>query len=301
MPGITAGYGQGKNGTVKSFTVIFHGSFFIKKAVTTIIAAMYSRSLNVFSGTWRQKVLFPGIHFMRNSMFVKKTYASFLCSPGSFPFLSVMQGLQFHGNMRRTKDAFVFGCATALRFSDLMNLRVRNLEKIGADYFLDYLSIKTATPVKVKLPAFAADIFARYARKKRISARVFPHSSLFGFNKRLKKIGELAGWTMPLGKFRSRNGVSAEQKANHRVYRFCDMLSSHVMRKTGITFLLMLGMPEYLVRKISGHAAHSPSFFRYVNFAQSYITDEITRVHDKLLSQYILPGTERSDDKQVTV
>jgi hypothetical protein len=54
------------------------------------------------------------------------------------------------------------------------------------------------------------------------------------------------------------------------------------MRRTGITVLLMLGMPEYLVRKISGHSAHSKSFFRYVNFAQSYITDEISKVHLQL-------------------
>ncbi|MBD0288071.1 MAG: hypothetical protein ICV79_21995 [Flavisolibacter sp.] len=58
------------------------------------------------------------------------------------------------------------------------------------------------------------------------------------------------------------------------------------MRKTGITVLLMLGMPEYLVRKISGHASHSKEFFRYVNFAQSYITDELDKAHQKLLSLY---------------
>lgn len=116
--------------------------------------------------------------------------------------------------------------------------------------------------------------------------KVFPAISLFWFNELLRRIGEIAGWTNPLGKFRSVNGVRSEQKKGYRTYRFCDLLSSHVMRKTGITFLLMMGMPEYLVRKISGHAAHSPSFFRYVNFAQSYITEEINKAHTKLLSLY---------------
>lgn len=190
------------------------------------------------------------------------------------------------GKLKRTKDAFVFGCTTALRFSDLMNLRVRALEKKGEEYFLDYLSLKTATPVKIKLPLFAVEIFLRYANKKRPAMKVFPAISLFWFNELLRRIGEIAGWTNPLGKFRSVNGVRSEQKKGYRTYRFCDLLSSHVMRKTGITFLLMMGMPEYLVRKISGHAAHSPSFFRYVNFAQSYITEEINKAHTKLLSLY---------------
>lgn len=208
--------------------------------------------------------------------------------PEQFSFLIMDNAFdrRLKGNMKKTKDAFVFGCTTALRFSDLMNLRVRNLEKRGKDYFLNYLSLKTATPVKIKLPFFAAEIFLRYADKKKPAMKVFPAASLFNFNKRIRKIGELAGWTNPLGKFRSRNGVLSEQRRGSRLYRFCDLLSSHVMRKTGITFLLMMGMPEYLVRKISGHAAHSPSFFRYVNFAQSYITEEIDKAHNKLFSLY---------------
>ncbi|MBI2729665.1 MAG: hypothetical protein HYX40_02740 [Sphingobacteriales bacterium] len=58
------------------------------------------------------------------------------------------------------------------------------------------------------------------------------------------------------------------------------------MRRTVITLLLMMGMPEYIVRKISGHTAHSESFFRYVNFADSYVTDEIDKVYGKLKELY---------------
>jgi hypothetical protein len=58
------------------------------------------------------------------------------------------------------------------------------------------------------------------------------------------------------------------------------------MRRTGITVLLMLGMQEYLVRKISGHAAHSKEFFRYVHVAQSHLTDEIDKAHQKLIALY---------------
>jgi len=54
------------------------------------------------------------------------------------------------------------------------------------------------------------------------------------------------------------------------------------MRRTAITSMLCLGMPEHLVRKISGHAANSKEFFRYVLLSQSFIDDETDKVFDKL-------------------
>jgi len=42
------------------------------------------------------------------------------------------------------------------------------------------------------------------------------------------------------------------------------------MRRTAITTMLSLGVPEAVVRKISGHAPGSKEFYRYVQWAQSY-------------------------------
>jgi len=55
-----------------------------------------------------------------------------------------------------------------------------------------------------------------------------------------------------------------------------------MMRRTAITTLLILGMPEHLVRKISGHSNASKSFGRYVHYAQVYMDKEIEKVHNKL-------------------
>lgn len=197
------------------------------------------------------------------------------------PFASTLTLAQ-----RRCKDLFVFGCAAALRYSDLCSLRVRNVEDHGGQLYLHFISPKTGTPVQVKLPAFAADIYRRYARHKKPGSSLFPVIAAANFDKRLKAIGEKAGWIQPVAKERTKNGVRQEIKKGAAAYRFCDQLSSHLMRKTGITVLLMLGMPEYLVRKISGHASGSKEFFRYVNFAQSFITDELDKAHQKLLALY---------------
>lgn len=65
-------------------------------------------------------------------------------------------------------------------------------------------------------------------------------------------------------------------------YRLSDHISTHTMRKTAITNMLCLGMPEHLVRKISGHAVNSREFFRYVQLSQSFIDDETDRFFEKV-------------------
>jgi hypothetical protein len=206
--------------------------------------------------------------------------------PGQFSFL--IGNKEFEAKLshpqKRCKNLFVFGCTADLRYSDLMNLLVRDVEYRNGHHFLVYRSIKTDTPVSVILPGYALNIYEAFAAGNQPQQKLFPRLSIINFNKHLRRIGALAGWTGPIGKFRTRNGLVLEQKrGGTALYRFCDQLSSHTMRRTGITLLLMLGVPEFLVRKISGHAAHSRSFSRYVHVAQSYITDEITRAHKKLL------------------
>lgn len=185
---------------------------------------------------------------------------------------------------KRCKDYFVFGCTAALRYSDLMNLCVRDVECQNEHYFLVYRSLKTDTPVSVKLPDYAVHIYKAYATGKPPQQKLFPYLSKVNFNKNLRRLGSRAGWTGLIGKYRTRNGRVLELKKGTGLFRFCDQLSSHSMRRTGITLLLMLGMPEYLVRKVSGHAAHSRSFSRYVYLAQSFISEELTKAHQKLLN-----------------
>lgn len=186
-------------------------------------------------------------------------------------------------SLRRIKDVFVFGCTTGLRFSDIFSLTNKNIETIENDWYLKVKSQKTKTFSYIKLPGYAVDIYKRYKPESN-KVFIFGTISLFNFNKSLKLVGEQAGFIAPIEVSREKQGKTKKlvKKTDTARNRFCDKMSSHMMRRTAITTLLILGMPEHLVRKISGHSNASNSFSRYVHYAQVYIDKEIDKVHNKL-------------------
>jgi integrase len=185
-------------------------------------------------------------------------------------------------SLQKTANLLVFGCCVGLRYSDLESLTTRNLEKRDGAVYLTQRSKKTLTQTRIKLPAFALEILSSF---KNHHPKLLPYPNKYQFNSKLKALGEAAGWTEEVGKIRMRGGRKIEMRmANGKTYRFCDLLSSHVMRKTAITTLLINGMPEHLVRKISGHAANSSEFYRYVQYSQSYVDDHTEVVFNKILT-----------------
>lgn len=186
--------------------------------------------------------------------------------------------------LRKTKDVFVFGCTVALRYSDLMNLRFRDIVSVNGQAYLVCKSIKVGNVTRVKLPAYALDIVTKNKISANASQKIFKGVCVSQFNKNLRQLTELAGWVELVGKSRKQDGKEVEQflADTKKPYRFCDLVTSHVMRRTAITTMLMYGMPEYIVRKISGHSASSRAFYRYVNLVQPYLDQEIDKVHERL-------------------
>ena len=182
----------------------------------------------------------------------------------------------------RIKDIFVFGCTVALRISDLMNLTTMNIERINNRIYLRTLSGKTNIFSRVKLPDYCVAVIDKYAD---ISKKLLPYYHNVYMNRYVKELCERAGWTEQFPKIRQRRGlpeVIYKNPAAKMHYRFCDMVSSHTMRRTAITTLLSLGMREDMVRNISGHSPGSREFWRYVHYAQSFQDSEVDKVYRKL-------------------
>jgi integrase len=185
--------------------------------------------------------------------------------------------------MQKVKDVFVFGCTVALRVSDLLSLKKNNLRTINDSHYLVVRSKKTSVDTQIRLPQYAVDILAKHKNK---NEKLLPPFNKVNLNIYIKELIELAGFTHTVGKLREQRGkvkeINRQQETKKEAYRFCDLITTHTMRRTAITTMLSLGMPEPLVRKISGHSAMSKEFFRYVSLAQSYQDTEAQKMFDKL-------------------
>ena len=186
--------------------------------------------------------------------------------------------------LKRAKDIFVFGCSVALRFSDLMCLRKANIRCINQEYYLIARSLKTQTETQIKLPDYAVAIIKKYSLQK--GGWLLPRCTNGALNKYVKQLTEKAGLIQPVKKIRDIRGVEKEismmEGLKRKSYRFCDLVTTHTMRRTAITTMLSLGMPEHIVRKISGHAPGSKEFYRYVSLAQGYQDRETEIMFAKL-------------------
>ena len=185
--------------------------------------------------------------------------------------------------LQKIKDIFVFGCTVALRYSDLKNLKYSNILNVDNHYYLSVRSQKTKTYTQVKLPDYAVEIVKKYRKK---SDYILPVPSATNINRYSKELIELAGWTEHIGKQREKRGELKEVVKGKSVHRFCDLVTAHTMRRTAITTMLTLGMPEYVVRSISGHTPGSKEFFKYLSLAQVYKDREVDIMHEKLRLKY---------------
>lgn len=199
-----------------------------------------------------------------------------------FPYEKLAQALrkwkeyELPKNQKELLAIFLFGCGVGMRYSDLNSLTHAQLEKTSTCCYLNYRSQKTQTFVRIKLPFWALEVIQLYGSK---TGKLFRLPQLSRFNLRLKSLAKLMNWDWPILKFHSRFGKIEYLKG----LKFCDVVSSHVMRRSTITTLLSMGVPEIMVREISGHAKGSKEFYRYVQFSQTLIDDHTENAWDKLL------------------
>jgi integrase len=191
-------------------------------------------------------------------------------------------------HLKRTKDMFVFGCTVALRVSDLFKLSKTNIEKFNGKHYLKVRSQKTNTLTRVSLPDYAIDIINKYPKNRKT---IFPEISNARFNLNIKSLMELTSWTYECTKTRQKRGqpiVLYKNKQTKESFRFCDLITSHTMRRTAITTLLCEHLPENVVRKISGHTAGSKEFFRYVELSQQYMDTETDKAYERIKNKELI-------------
>jgi integrase len=196
--------------------------------------------------------------------------------------LKLLFSMEAKGKIVETKDTFLAGCMTCLRVKNLLSLE-RDMYSGGK---LKVYTTKTGKAMTLEVPPALDKIFNKYPN-------LLPPNNKRQFNKDLKKLGswfkeeilkltlnkDFIGnsWTNNFIRTRHRRGEPTQIPID-----MGDIISSHTMRRTGITTLLIMGLSETEVKAISGHDISSRSFAKYVKIAEQYLSKKSNEAWSKI-------------------
>jgi len=174
--------------------------------------------------------------------------------------------------LQRVRDVFCFMCWTGQRYSDIVNISHNDIvENAMGEKVWELITSKTQTRISVPIVQFAEEILDRY-KNFETPIPIFSNQKL---NNYLKELGELVDfdWLVKLSKY-------YEGSLHQEQVPFYEVLTSHVGRKSYITNSLILGVPERVVKEVSGHRDEK-SFNRYVKLAENYKSQVIRKAFSK--------------------
>lgn len=150
--------------------------------------------------------------------------------------------------LERTRDLFLIGCWTGLRFSDFTRIKRENIK----DNMLTIQQQKTNEFVTIPLHPVFISIWEKYNG-------VLPSDiSNRQFNDNLKDVCKEAGINERVMKSITKGG-----KKQTTVYEKWQLVSSHTARRTFATNLYKSGFPSISIMQITGHKTES-SFLKYI-------------------------------------
>jgi len=180
--------------------------------------------------------------------------------------------------LARCRDLFCFQCWTGQRYSDIENFRIEDIKVNNAgEKVWDFFTKKTGDNIKVPIIEYAEKILEKYANED----APLPIISLQKQNQNLKQLGKIISEDSDAQKKVEGFDIETKVVEYHDGVRketyipFHQLLTTHVARKSYITNSLIIGVPERVVKEVSGHKSEK-DFRRYVNLASTY-KDEVIR------------------------
>lgn len=151
-----------------------------------------------------------------------------------------------------SRDLFVIGCYTGLRFSDLQRLSKENIENAGGLTCFRVTSLKTQfeslIPIHPKVQAIL-DRYRGYPPPRQVEQLT---------NRNLKRISQMAGLDRP---HKVERTIGGQRLMTERP--LYEVLSTHDARRSFCTNAYLSGMDTLDIMAISGHKTEK-SFMRYI-------------------------------------
>jgi integrase len=178
--------------------------------------------------------------------------------------------------LEHTRDVFIFGCATGLRYSDIRNLKPENIKADGIHLTIQ----KTKDSIIVPLNNLSRQVLEKYkggiilTSSPSKTLRALPIVMLSDFNENIKSVAKLAKVNDLVQKVRFSGAERIE-----KTYEKHELLSSHAMRRTFVTLSLEKGMRPETVMSITNHKDYD-SFKKYIKLTNKIKQIEIEKAWD---------------------
>lgn len=167
-------------------------------------------------------------------------------------------------HLERTRDLFLVGCWTGLRFGDLSRITSENIK----DDLIHTKQAKTGERIVIPLHPVVKMILNKY--EGQLPTGISNQKT----NEYLKDVCEIAKLNTDIHITETRGGIKKSVK--RKKY---DLITSHTARRSFATNLYKSGFPSQSIMKITGHKSES-SFLKYLK-----VTPE---EHAKLLADHWL-------------
>lgn len=179
----------------------------------------------------------------------------------------------------RVRDLFLFQSLTGQRFSDISNIKFKDLRKTneGLSWVLWQIKGNKKGSISIPLLDKAVAILEKYKGDKAPQANdtILPVISLTNMNLYLKELGKVANLTALESKV-NYSGIKRVESSAEK-WR---VLSTHCARRTFVTLSLQMGMRPEIVRAITGHKT-AQVMDKYVSINEKMKKVEFKEVWDK--------------------
>ncbi|PSR54058.1 hypothetical protein AHMF7605_11270 [Adhaeribacter arboris] len=172
--------------------------------------------------------------------------------------------LPLGSKLDKVRDVFCFGCFTGQRYSDIANLKRKDIK----DERWTVRAVKTDNTHYVPLNSFALSILNKY----QLALRPLPVMSNQKTNEYLKELGKLVGIDEPTSLTKRRGN----EKLTNTQPKY-EFISTHTARRTFITLSLEKGMRPEVVMRISGHSNYS-TFKKYIKISEKVAEVEMNSI-----------------------
>lgn len=170
--------------------------------------------------------------------------------------LQKLVDLDLSDNLRldRVRDLFLVGCYTGLRFSDLTQLKIENINRNKK--VIKVRTLKTDETVVIPINSMVSKIIDKY------EGHLPTTISNEKMNAYLKELGEKA-------KFNDRVEVISTKggQRTREVFKKYELITVHTARRSFASNAYLLQVPTISIMKITGHRTEK-SFLKYIKISQ---------------------------------